>query len=87
MNIFVIGYGQIGGKIRGLLGNHGPFEPHRLPVEEMEYTTLPDVLKQQYQYRNAESGRCFSKETFMTRWDTHDHENNKVFSYQRGGVL
>ena len=24
-----------------------------------------------------------SKETFMTRWDTHDHENNKVFSYQR----
>jgi hypothetical protein len=23
------------------------------------------------------------KETFMTRWDTHDHENNKVFSYQR----
>jgi fructose 1,6-bisphosphate aldolase/phosphatase len=24
---------------------HGPFEPHRLPVEEMEYTTLPDVLK------------------------------------------
>ncbi len=25
----------------------------------------------------------FSKETFMTRWDTHEHENNKVFSYQR----
>lgn len=24
---------------------HGPFEPHRLPVEEMEYTTLPGVLK------------------------------------------
>jgi fructose 1,6-bisphosphate aldolase/phosphatase len=24
---------------------HGPFEPHRLPVEEMEYTTLPNVLK------------------------------------------
>jgi hypothetical protein len=23
------------------------------------------------------------KETFMTRWDTHDHENNKVFSYPR----
>jgi len=23
-----------------------------------------------------------SKETFMTRGDTHDHENNKVFSYQ-----
>jgi len=22
---------------------HGPFEPHRLPMEEMEYTTLPQV--------------------------------------------
>jgi len=24
---------------------HGPFEPHRLPLAEMEYTTLPKVLK------------------------------------------
>ena len=24
-----------------------------------------------------------SKETFMTHRDTHEHENNKVFSYQR----
>ncbi len=24
---------------------HGPFEPHRLPMEDMEYTTLPDILK------------------------------------------
>ncbi len=24
---------------------HGPFEPHRLPLEEMEYTTMPEVLK------------------------------------------
>ncbi|RLF66806.1 MAG: fructose 1,6-bisphosphatase, partial [Thermoplasmata archaeon] len=24
---------------------HGPFEPHRLPSEEMEYTTLPKVLE------------------------------------------
>jgi len=23
----------------------GPFEPHRLPLEEMEYTTMPDVAK------------------------------------------
>jgi fructose 1,6-bisphosphate aldolase/phosphatase len=27
------------------LRRHGPFEPHRLPLEEMEYTTLPEVLK------------------------------------------
>ena len=25
---------------------HGPFEPHRLPLDEMEYTTLPGVMKQ-----------------------------------------
>ena len=24
---------------------HGPFEPHRLPLAEMEYTTLPKVMK------------------------------------------
>ena len=24
---------------------HGPFQPHRLPLEEMEYTTLPQVLE------------------------------------------
>jgi fructose 1,6-bisphosphate aldolase/phosphatase len=24
---------------------HGPFEPHRLPQEEMEYTTMPAVMK------------------------------------------
>ncbi|MHC1599158.1 MAG: fructose 1,6-bisphosphatase, partial [Candidatus Methanofastidiosia archaeon] len=23
---------------------HGPFEPHRLPLSEMEYTTMPKVL-------------------------------------------
>lgn len=31
------------------LANHlrrlGPFEPHRLPLEEMEYTTMPQVMK------------------------------------------
>jgi fructose 1,6-bisphosphate aldolase/phosphatase len=24
---------------------HGPFEPHRLPLEEMEYTTMPEVAE------------------------------------------
>lgn len=27
------------------LRRHGPFEPHRLPMEEMEYTTLPEVMR------------------------------------------
>jgi len=32
-------------EIADYMRQHGPFEPHRLPLEEMEYTTLPDVLK------------------------------------------
>jgi fructose 1,6-bisphosphate aldolase/phosphatase len=27
------------------LRSHGPFEPHRLPLEEMEYTTMPQVME------------------------------------------
>ena len=27
------------------LRRHGPWEPHRLPLEEMEYTTMPEVAK------------------------------------------
>jgi fructose 1,6-bisphosphate aldolase/phosphatase len=29
--------------IADFLRKHGPFEPHRLPLEEMEYTTMPAV--------------------------------------------
>lgn len=32
-------------EIADYLRRHGPFEPHRLSADEMEYTTLPDVLK------------------------------------------
>lgn len=32
-------------KIADMLRRHGPFEPHRLSLEEMEYTTLPEVEK------------------------------------------
>ena len=28
-----------------MMRRHGPFEPHRLPLEEMEYTTMPQVAK------------------------------------------
>jgi fructose 1,6-bisphosphate aldolase/phosphatase len=24
---------------------HGPFEPHRLSLDEMEYTTMPEIMK------------------------------------------
>ncbi|MBU0527811.1 MAG: fructose-1,6-bisphosphate aldolase/phosphatase [Candidatus Micrarchaeota archaeon] len=32
-------------EIAEYMRRHGPFEPHRLPSEDMEYTTLPAVLK------------------------------------------
>ena len=28
-----------------MMRRNGPFEPHRLPLEEMEYTTMPQVMK------------------------------------------
>ena len=31
--------------IADILRKLGPFEPHRLPLEEMEYTTMPQVMK------------------------------------------
>jgi fructose 1,6-bisphosphate aldolase/phosphatase len=32
-------------QIADYLRKMGPFEPHRLPLEEMEYTTMPQVMK------------------------------------------
>jgi fructose 1,6-bisphosphate aldolase/phosphatase len=32
-------------EVADYMRRHGPFEPHRLPMEDMEYTTLPGVMK------------------------------------------
>ncbi|MBI4233326.1 MAG: fructose 1,6-bisphosphatase, partial [Chloroflexi bacterium] len=32
-------------KVADYLRRHGPFEPHRLPLEEMEYTTMAGIMK------------------------------------------
>ncbi|MFC2059255.1 fructose-1,6-bisphosphate aldolase/phosphatase, partial [Chloroflexota bacterium] len=32
-------------KVADYMRRHGPFEPHRLPLEEMEYTTMPAVME------------------------------------------
>jgi fructose 1,6-bisphosphate aldolase/phosphatase len=40
-------YDHVRGKaneIADYIRRHGPFEPHRLPLADMEYTTLPQVL-------------------------------------------
>jgi fructose 1,6-bisphosphate aldolase/phosphatase len=36
---------RVAGDIADYMRSHGPFEPHRLPLEEMEYTTMPQVIK------------------------------------------
>ncbi|MGH8103239.1 MAG: fructose-1,6-bisphosphate aldolase/phosphatase [bacterium] len=33
------------GEIANYMRAHGPFEPHRLPLESMEYTTIPKVIE------------------------------------------
>ena len=33
----------IANEVMDYLRRHGPFEPHRLPLDEMEYTTMPGV--------------------------------------------
>lgn len=36
---------RLAGQVGDYLRRHGPFEPHRLPLGDMEYTTLPKVMK------------------------------------------
>ena len=35
---------QQSNEVANYIRRHGPFEPHRLPLSDMEYTTLPQVL-------------------------------------------
>jgi fructose 1,6-bisphosphate aldolase/phosphatase len=32
-------------RVADYMRRHGPFEPHRLPLDEMEYTTMPKVIE------------------------------------------
>lgn len=36
---------RLAGDISDYMRRHGPFQPHRLPEDEMEYTTMPKVLE------------------------------------------
>jgi len=51
-----------------ILRRQGIFEPHRLPAEEMEYTTLPKILKKlenrfyDIEERRLEKGQVLEKE-------------------------
>ncbi len=42
-------------QIASYMRAHGPFEPHRLPIEGMEYTTIPQVMKKlEHRFRPSE---------------------------------
>ncbi|MFQ5648220.1 MAG: fructose-1,6-bisphosphate aldolase/phosphatase [Candidatus Aenigmatarchaeota archaeon] len=36
---------RLANRVADVMRRHGPFEPHRLSLDEMEYTTLPEVEK------------------------------------------
>jgi fructose 1,6-bisphosphate aldolase/phosphatase len=36
---------QQANEMADIMRRHGPFEPHRLPLDEMEYTTMPQVMQ------------------------------------------
>jgi len=36
---------QMANDVADYFRRHGPFEPHRLPLDEMEYTTMPEVME------------------------------------------
>jgi fructose 1,6-bisphosphate aldolase/phosphatase len=40
---------QIANETMDYMRRHGPFEPHRLPLDEMEYTTMPTVEERMHE--------------------------------------
>jgi fructose 1,6-bisphosphate aldolase/phosphatase len=36
---------RVANEVADYMRSHGPFEPHRLPLDEMEYTTMPQVVR------------------------------------------
>jgi len=36
---------QEAARLADYMRRHGPFEPHRLPMDEMEYTTMPELME------------------------------------------
>ncbi len=63
---------KIANEISDYMRRHGPFEPHRLSAEEMEYTTLPMVLKKlkdRWKKIGAEAKKAWAAGELT---DTHD---------------
>lgn len=36
---------RVANEVADYMRSHGPFEPHRLPLDQMEYTTMPQVVR------------------------------------------
>ena len=59
---------EIALELADYLRRHGPFEPHRLPLEEMEYTTMPEVMDKlkssgRFELIEGKSGTVITKKT------------------------
>jgi len=51
------------GLVADYLRRHGPFEPHRLPLEEMEYTTMSGIMKRlENRFTELKSAPALTKE-------------------------
>ena len=48
---------QQANRVADYLRRHGPFEPHRLGLDDMEYTTMPDLMKKlEGRWESSEEG-------------------------------
>ncbi len=53
-------------ELADIVRDQGPFEPHRLSLEEMEYTTLPGIEKQFRDRWEAIPGIIVARTHFLT---------------------
>jgi fructose 1,6-bisphosphate aldolase/phosphatase len=67
---------QTSNEIADFLRQHGPFEPHRLSPDSMEYTTLPEVIKELEERFVGETKR--HRQKFLAV-----HLRNKVLEKQK----
>jgi len=63
------------------LRRHGPFEPHRLGPEEMEYTTLPKILNEMKDKFVSEQGA--RRNTYKEMRKELENKRKKVMEEQK----
>ncbi|MBI2938800.1 MAG: fructose 1,6-bisphosphatase [Chloroflexi bacterium] len=51
--------------VASILRQHGPFEPHRLSLDEMEYTTMPKLMEKFHDRFESLDGHRVSREQIL----------------------